>query len=285
VTSEANPKRVNALLDTIAAQSGAVQWRQQPLLEGIATIATGLPARRPIMLASEPAALVALGKSSDTHVVTEMRRARKILVWPGKPGYVPPPPLKPLTPAEQDRFLAGQKVYGTVCVQCHKPDGMGLAGLAPPLVGSEWALGPEDRCVRIVLNGVRGPITVNGEGFNLEMPNLATLSDEQIAGALTFVRRSWDNDGSPVDPETVARIRGETHARSEQWTERELLRVAAAPAAPAGPRARGRGSNAERPTTQPATPSTRPTRPVAVESPGPTPPRSAAPAPERSGGS
>jgi mono/diheme cytochrome c family protein len=285
VTSEANPKRVNALLDAIAQQSGPAHWRQQPLLEGIAFVASGLPARRPIMLTAQPAALVTLEKSKDAAVTKELDRAQKILVWPGKPGYVPPPPVPPLTPSQKERFLAGEKVYGTVCVQCHKPDGMGLAGLAPPLVGSEWALGPEERCIRIVLNGVRGPITVNGEGFNLEMPNLATLSDDQIAGALTFVRRSWDNDGSPIEPETVAKIRKETHARAEQWTERELLRVAAAPP-PGSQRGRGAGApNAERSTTQKAGPSTRPTRPVAVESLSPTPPPSPTRAPARSGGS
>ncbi len=286
ITSEANPKRVNALLETIASQSGANQWRQQPLLEGIAQLASGLPARKPIILPNEPAALAALEQSKEANVVNELARAQKILVWPGKPGYVPPPPPKPLTPAQRDRFLAGEKVYGTVCVQCHKPDGMGLAGLAPPLVGSEWALGPEERAIRIVLNGIRGPITVNGEGFNLEMPNLAMLSDEQIAGALTFVRRSWDNDGSPIEPETVAKIRNETKSRSEQWTERELLRIAAAPAPRDRNRAATGASNAgARPTTQQVAPSTRPTRPVAVESPAPKTPQSANPAPERSGGS
>ena len=177
----------------------------------------------------------------------------------------------PLTPRQQDLLVAGEKIYTTVCTQCHKPDGMGLAGLAPPLAGSEWALGPEERVARIVLSGLRGSIEVEGDRFNLDMPSLASLSDEQIAGALTYVRRSWENDASPVEVTTVTRIRAETHGRTESWTARELLRVPVA--------------SATQPTPPRGRPSERPRRPVAEGSGSPTPHSSAPPAEARSGGS
>src|SRR5205823_13452579 len=142
---------------------------------------------RPILFAAEPRALPLSRKSTDPEVINKLQHAQSILVWPGKPGYVAPPPPAPLTPRQQELFATGEKVYATVCTQCHKPDGMGLAGLAPPLAGSEWAMGPQERVCRIVLSGLRGAIEVEGDRFNLDMPNLATLSDEQIAGALTYV--------------------------------------------------------------------------------------------------
>ncbi len=215
VAGEANSKRVERMLDAVTR---APDWQQTAILKGISLIAKDKPPRKPVMLASEPSSLL---KSNDK----QASAALEMLVWPGKPGYVAPKPPKPLTQKQQALFDVGQKTYTAVCMQCHKADGLGQAGLAPPLVGSEWVLGSEDRIVRIVLQGVRGPITINGETFNLDMPSLAALTDEQIAGALTYIRRSWDNTADPVSVESVTKIRAETKNRIEAWTQRELLKV------------------------------------------------------------
>ena len=101
-----------------------------------------------------------------------------------------------------------------------------MEGLAPPLVDSEWVLGPEQRVVRIVLNGVHGPIQVGKKTVELEMPGLGTLDDNQIASVLTYVRREWGHEANPVDPQTVKQFRQETAKRGEiQWTMEELLQV------------------------------------------------------------
>jgi mono/diheme cytochrome c family protein len=111
-----------------------------------------------------------------------------------------------------------------ICAQCHKPTGLGQEGLAPPLLDSEWVLGPHERIVRIVLNGVQGPVNVNGRTYHLEMPSLSALGDDDIASVLTYVRRAWDHDASPVDPASVKKIR-QANTRKMPWTERELLKV------------------------------------------------------------
>ena len=57
------------------------------------------------------------------------------------------------------------------------------------------------------------------------MPGLgSTLSDEEIAATLTYVRRSWGNNADPVAPAQVAEARGEAGSRRQAWTEEELLR-------------------------------------------------------------
>src|SRR5207244_1969728 len=99
----------------------------------------------------------------------------------------------PLTPPQQARFEAGRAIYAATCIQCHKPTGLGQEGLAPPLLDSEWPLGPEGRPIRIVLHGLQGPVTVGGRAFNLEMPGLGKLKDDEIAAVLTYVRREWDH--------------------------------------------------------------------------------------------
>ena len=57
------------------------------------------------------------------------------------------------------------------------------------------------------------------------MPGLGTLTDDEIANVLTYVRREWDHAAAPIDPETVGRIRSELRGRSEAWTEQELLQL------------------------------------------------------------
>ena len=59
------------------------------------------------------------------------------------------------------------------------------------------------------------------------MPPLgATLTDEQIAGALTFIRRQWGNAAPSVSPDTVKEVRTATATRTRPWTNDELLAIA-----------------------------------------------------------
>jgi glucose/arabinose dehydrogenase/mono/diheme cytochrome c family protein len=142
------------------------------------------------------------------------------------------PPKQPSTPAgppmsaeEQKRFESGKAVFNMACAACHQPHGLGQEGLAPPLVGSEWVAGPPTRLVRIVLHGLRGPITVKGQSFQLEMPTLGVLEDEQIALALSYVRREWGHNYPPVETALVKQIREATSKREDAWTVPDLLRV------------------------------------------------------------
>jgi mono/diheme cytochrome c family protein len=75
------------------------------------------------------------------------------------------------------------------------------------------------------LQGLRGPITVNGKLYSLEMPPLGILEDQQIAAILTYVRREWNNTGSPVPTDFVAKTRADTASREEPWTEADLLKI------------------------------------------------------------
>jgi mono/diheme cytochrome c family protein len=58
------------------------------------------------------------------------------------------------------------------------------------------------------------------------MPGLGTLTDEQIASVLTYIRREWGHEGNAIEVGTVAKVRGETANRGDlQWTMEELLKV------------------------------------------------------------
>ncbi|MDI1320657.1 MAG: cytochrome c [bacterium] len=129
--------------------------------------------------------------------------------------------IVPLTRAQ-----LGKKVFDVTCIACHQANGLGLPGQYPPLAGSEWATGSEERVIRIVLHGLNGPIKVEGKDFNNVMAPLGeALKDEQIANAISYVRASWGNNAPEVTPEAVAKVRAETAGRKTYWTAAELEQV------------------------------------------------------------
>lgn len=50
----------------------------------------------------------------------------------------------------------------------------------------------------------------------------ATLSDQQIAAAASYVRSSWGNKAGPVTPELVAQLRQSLATRDKPWSAAEL---------------------------------------------------------------
>ncbi|MDP9322138.1 MAG: HEAT repeat domain-containing protein [Acidobacteriota bacterium] len=139
--------------------------------------------------------------------------------WPGKPQVAgAAPPLAPLTAAEQQLYNVGQTVYTSLCIACHQENGRGQEKLAPSLIGSQFALAAPSIPIRILLQGKEGSVGL--------MPPLgAGLTDEQIAGALTYIRRQWGNEAPAVDPSTVKDTRALTAGRTRPWTNDELLAI------------------------------------------------------------
>ena len=145
-----------------------------------------------------------------------------------KPATTSPskPASKPTAAAAKEQPPNGGSVYATTCAACHQATGEGVAGVFPPLAGSEWATGEEAKVVRILLHGVTGPIEVAGETFNGMMPPWGpTMKDADIAAVLTYVRSTWGNKGTPITTASVAKIRAATASRTTPWTAAELAGV------------------------------------------------------------
>jgi mono/diheme cytochrome c family protein len=120
----------------------------------------------------------------------------------------------------------GQEVYEKVCALCHNTDGKGKPNQAPPFVGSEFVLGNPNRLIHIPLLGLTGPVTVNGDPWNLSMPNMgASLSDDDLAAVLTYMRMSWGNKASVISSEQVKAVRSSVGNRSQQMTVPELQNI------------------------------------------------------------
>ena len=220
VFAERKPARVAQALAIIG--SLPLRSQQLTLLGSLATHPT-VTAKRPIKLEAEPAALAKLAKSKDAAMLKALAWFKSTVIWPGKPGVVVPP-TKALTNEELALFDNGRQTFAGLCAACHQPTGKGLEGLAPPLAESEWVLGEPERIVKVVMHGLRGPIKVKGMTYSYDMPAAGFLTDEQIAGVLTYIRREWDHEASPVSVDLVKKIRAENKGRTDAWTEPELLK-------------------------------------------------------------
>jgi mono/diheme cytochrome c family protein/glucose/arabinose dehydrogenase len=203
------------------AQQAGETKRAVALLDGLVPAAGA--ARRRLQFAAVPTGWVDL----DKNPITKARLAKLSdgMVWPGKPGAALLAEGPPLTAEQQARFEKGRGLFSAICSACHQSTGRGLDGLAPPLLDSEWVLGSPERIVRIVLHGVRGPITVLGRVHTGDMPALGSaLDDEQVSSVLTYVRREWGHEASPVDPGHVQAVRTATRDHRDAFSPEELNR-------------------------------------------------------------
>lgn len=105
------------------------------------------------------------------------------------------------------RITRGKKLYAAHCAACHQASGLGLAGAFPPLAGADYLEAGPGVVVDVILNGLSGPIVVNGEKYNSVMPNLSYLSNSDVADVVTFVMNAWGNPGGEVSPAEVSAAR------------------------------------------------------------------------------
>jgi mono/diheme cytochrome c family protein len=138
----------------------------------------------------------------------------------------------PVVVAKADPLVLGKKQFNLACVTCHMPTGLGLPGIYPPLAGSEWVVGSDEQLIRIVLHGLKGPVTVKGIVYGTAaMPAFGQVpgsgynwSDEKIAAVLTYIRQEWGNTAAPISTERVAELRAKAGSRKE-WVEAELRQL------------------------------------------------------------
>lgn len=162
-----------------------------------------------------------------------------------------------LEPEERKMVLAGANTFKTLCASCHGPDGKGLAVggssmVAPPLFASKRVVGDKDVLIKILLNGLSGP--VDEKTYPDVMPSMAANDDEWIASVLSYIRYEFGYTGNfpPYTPppgprpagggtppeiqkrrsfkplvkaEDVKRIREQTTGRNKAWTLADLEKV------------------------------------------------------------
>ena len=124
--------------------------------------------------------------------------------------------------ASDDQMKRGAAVYARTCIACHQPTGMGLPPVFPPIANAPIVVGNPELPIKFILQGLMGPITVNGMTYNSMMPPVLGVSDAEIADVLTYVRQSFGNQGNPVSADQVKAVRAATAGRTAMWTTAEL---------------------------------------------------------------
>ena len=128
------------------------------------------------------------------------------------------------------RYPQGAEMFNTLCQTCHGADGNGVKSLAPPLNQSEWVNGNKDVLISIVLYGLTGPVKVNNYVYqapeiNADMPGIGfdpSITNEQIAQLLSYIRASWQNESGEITPADVENVRRKFSGRDKAFTVNEL---------------------------------------------------------------
>lgn len=125
----------------------------------------------------------------------------------------------------------GKAIYSRegYCITCHQADGRGLpASGFPPLAGTPWVTGSPERLVKLLLHGLMGPITVNGQDYAGLVPMTPfgrLLNDEEIAAVASYIRQSFGNRASPIPPAQVSQIRAATAGKQDFYQSKKLLKA------------------------------------------------------------
>jgi mono/diheme cytochrome c family protein len=144
-----------------------------------------------------------------------------------------PPKAAPAAATPAAEKADGGKIFGDQCAVCHQPNGEGVAGQFPPLAKNPDLFLSRDFPLRVVLFGMKGKISVNGQTIDGEMPPFDVLDDAQIAAAVAYVRGQWANAAlrpktmAPVDAAAVAALRAQKLSPEEVHAERAKLKAAA----------------------------------------------------------
>jgi mono/diheme cytochrome c family protein len=218
----ANPVLLD-LLELVESRRAEMAWQQLAMLSGFAPLARKEGFVPAVFDAAPP--IFADGAISQSDPLWAARLAARIaFTWPGDELALG---IKPLSP-EQLKLMALGETFYPQCAACHGAMGEGISGLAPALAGASWVAGPPEWLGRIILQGLSGPIEVNGEAFDGVMPphgHLEALDDDTLAGLMTYLRRSWVNKSDPVSAQLAADIRAASADHTAPWTAVELQAV------------------------------------------------------------
>lgn len=133
-----------------------------------------------------------------------------------------------LEESDLELYHLGKSIYAKdgYCATCHQVDGKGIKSAGfPPLKGTQWVLGDEERLIKITLNGVMGKMEVMEKSYSGKVPMMAfgsLLNDREIAGVLTYVRNSFGNKAVAISPEKVKQVREDTKDKKGYYLVEEL---------------------------------------------------------------
>ncbi|MEJ4043716.1 c-type cytochrome [Erwinia sp. SLM-02] len=114
-----------------------------------------------------------------------------------------------------DELTPGGKLYLSHCEGCHLANGLGYKNKLPALALNTMVNNPDPASlIKIVLTGATNAETKHSDTL-YSMPAYAgSLSDENIADVLSFIRSSWGNQAAEVSASAVSEVRKDRATRN-----------------------------------------------------------------------
>jgi mono/diheme cytochrome c family protein len=113
-----------------------------------------------------------------------------LLVFASLPALAQPP--------DSAQMKRGEELFAAKCAMCHQINGTGVPPVYPPLAASDWLMADRKRAIRVLCEGLEGPITVSGVNYANAMP-AQILADQQVADVMTYITNSWGNAAPPFE--------------------------------------------------------------------------------------
>ena len=133
---------------------------------------------------------------------------------------IAPAPVATVSSVDQGALKRGAEIYSDTCSSCHLNDGVGQPRLFAPLNKNAVVQQSDPSTIlHFILAGARiGPSP--SRPSPLSMPSFAwKLTDQEIADVATFIRNSWGNQASAVQPTAVHDMRKKLDLLSNHYTE------------------------------------------------------------------
>ena len=133
---------------------------------------------------------------------------------------LPPSPARSEKRFDMDpeRKKQAALAYEVNCSACHGLQGEGITGMVPAFAGNRSMQNDPTNMIHAMLMGARAPHTEERQTA-AGMPSFAwKMNDQQIADVLNYVRNGWNNEGSEIKAEDVAKLRNETGAHEKLKT-------------------------------------------------------------------
>ncbi|MDQ2076442.1 cytochrome c [Marinimicrobium sp. ABcell2] len=102
---------------------------------------------------------------------------------------------------------AGEAAYRQYCQACHQVGGVGVPRVFPPMANNPNVAGNPEFVAQVVIEGIRGPIEVNGVQYNGVMPPMGYINNQVIADLANFIEKEWGDGSKKLTVEDVEALR------------------------------------------------------------------------------